>query len=129
MQLDLSSENDHLLVKTCGRITYDQVASGEDPLAQASGFTAYSGKILLDLSGSEYIDTSGISWLLACHKRSREAQGVLVLHSIPPLVWQTLKILQLDRVFLVAVDLPAGRRMVDAAQASPGKKPAVGGTA
>jgi anti-anti-sigma factor len=110
MEIDLSSDGDLLLITTRGGITADQLLVDPDPLTRAAGPHAYSCKILIDLSNSEFIDTSGISWLLTCHKRAREARGALVLHSIPPLVLHTLKILRLDKVFVVAEDLTGARR-------------------
>ncbi len=62
----------------------------------------YSRRVLLDLAGTEYIDSTGVSWLLTCHKRCREGGGKLVLHSLNPLVKQVLQVLKLDRVLHIA---------------------------
>ncbi len=124
MEFDLTSEGDVLLVTTRGRIS-DISPGDDDPLAQNAGPQVYSRKVLVDLSDSEFINTGGISWLLKCHKLAREAKGMVVLHSIPPLVRQTLQILQLDRVFTLAKDLPTARRI--AAGGPPANdEPAVG---
>lgn len=129
MQIEISTEDDVLLVTARGRITYDQLLIEADPILQVAGPDVYTRKVLLNLSDLDYIDTSGISWLLACHKRTREAKGLLVLHSIPPLVLQTLKVLRLDQVFVVAEDLFTARQLAACERSRPSDKPAVRGIA
>jgi anti-anti-sigma factor len=101
MQLNISERDGVTTVAISGRITFNTVEPGQDPLAaQSPGI--YSRPLAVDLSGTDYIDSTGVSWLLTCHKRSREAGGKLVLHSINPLVKQVLGVLKLDRVLNLA---------------------------
>jgi anti-sigma B factor antagonist len=101
MQLSFSERDGVTTVAITGRITFSTLEPGQDPLApQAPGI--YSRPVALDLSGTDYIDSTGVSWLLTAHKRCREGGGKLVLHSINPLVKQVLGVLKLDRVLQLA---------------------------
>jgi anti-anti-sigma factor len=71
--------------------------------------------VLLDLSRTDYINSTGISWLIQAHKQLGKMGGVLVLHSLSPQVRSALELVNLLSVFKVAADrtaalaaLPAG---------------------
>jgi len=76
------------------------------------GDGCYASQVTLDLKHIDFIDSSGIGWLLGAHRRFRSAGGKLVLHSIPPIVGQTLKVLRMDEVFRLAKDESAARSLV-----------------
>lgn len=76
------------------------------------GDDCYSAQVMLDLNHVDFIDSSGIGWLLGAHRRFRGAGGKLVLHSIPPVVGQTLKVLRMDKVFCLAKDETAACSLV-----------------
>lgn len=101
MQLSFTERDGITTVAIAGRITFGTLEPGLDPLARELP-EIYSRRVLLDLAGTEYIDSTGVSWLLTCHKRCREGGGKLVLHSLNPLVKQVLQVLRLDRVLQVA---------------------------
>lgn len=84
-----------------GRITYSTLDLQQDPLVQYDS-NIYSRRVYFDLSGIDYIDSSGVSWLLSCNRRFREAGGKLVLHSLHPLVSQVLRMLKLEKVLHLA---------------------------
>jgi anti-anti-sigma factor len=71
--------------------------------------------MLLDLSATDFIDSSGLSWLLVWHKRYNCAKSKLVLHSIPPMVLDVLRMMRLDLVFNIAADEKAARDMLQGA--------------
>jgi anti-anti-sigma factor len=91
-------------VAVAGPVTQAQVAVIDDPLVKLAGAEIYGRQILFDLRDTELIDTSGISWLLKNHRRAREAGGRLVLHSLPPIVDNVLKVLRMNQVFEIAAD-------------------------
>jgi anti-sigma B factor antagonist len=112
MQLDLISADNHLtLVELSGRITPDSFSQDSEPLASLLGPGAYRRRVLLDLTNSDYINSSGVGWLLVCHKRFRDAGGRLVIHSIPKLVRGVLDLLKMDQVFHLAGDLASARQL------------------
>jgi anti-sigma B factor antagonist len=104
MELTLVSETEDLLrLQAKGRLV-QSVLEHSDPLRDALGSEDFSREVLLDLSEIEYIDSSGIGWLLARHKRFREAGGKLILHSASSAVLDVVRMLRLDTVFLLAED-------------------------
>jgi anti-anti-sigma factor len=82
-----------------------------DPLESLLGPGGFSRKVLFDMERTDYIDSSGISWLIVTHKHFKQAGGLLVLHSIPPRVNQILHFLHMHEVFHVAADEPAARAL------------------
>ena len=68
------------------------------PLVELLGPGAYARHVALDLSDSPYMDSSGVGWLLTCHKRLREAGGRLIVHGAQPVVANMLRLLKLDRM-------------------------------
>jgi anti-anti-sigma factor len=78
-----------------------------DPLQSLLGPDVYTQPLLLSLERADFCDSLGVAWLLSCHRRFKDAGGKLVLHSVPPLVMSTLRLLHLDRVFHLAADEPA----------------------
>ncbi len=105
MELALISDNGATAkLRLNGRVTQAELAAGEDPLLEALGADAYSRKALVDLTGADFIDSSGVGWLLHCHKKFRQAGGCFILHSIPPLVRRTLQVLRMELVLQLAKD-------------------------
>jgi len=72
----------------------------------------YGCRVLLNLTDTEFIDSSGLSWLLECHQKFSEAGGTLVIHSVPPTVLDTLKMMRLELVLHVAEDESAALKLV-----------------
>jgi anti-anti-sigma factor len=55
--------------------------------------------VRLDLSNTSFMDSSGVGWLLTCHKRMRQAGGKLSLCAPHPTVANVLRVLKLERIF------------------------------
>ena len=103
MQLAIQSEDNGVVqVKSSGRITQDQLAKKPDPLGDLLGSGVYSRNLLLDMSDTEFLDSSGVSWLLVSHKKFQEENGRMVIHSVPPIVLNVIKILRMNLVFELA---------------------------
>jgi anti-anti-sigma factor len=118
MELSVSTGSDGLTtVKVKGRITQAKVLAFNEPLAAQLGSGCYAGKVLIDLSGADYIDSSGVSWLIVCHKRFREAGGKMVLYSLSPIIQPVLRLLKMDLVFEIAPDRAAAEALAKGGQA------------
>ena len=61
---------------------------------------------------TRFIDSSGIGWLMVSHKRFLGAGGRLVLHSVPPMIAQVLRLLNLHTILAIEPDLAAARASV-----------------
>lgn len=117
MEVHLSFENDAtVLVRVKGRITQQDFAESEDPLEARYGPGIFTRKILLSLEESDYMDSSGVGWLLRCNKRCREAGGRLVIYGTPPLVLNMLRMLRMELVLTLAKDAAAARALAEEVQ-------------
>ncbi|MGK5557679.1 STAS domain-containing protein [Actinomadura kijaniata] len=57
--------------------------------------------LVLDLSGLEFCDSSGITALLAARQHVQAADAAIVLAAVPSNLMRTLTLVGLDRVFTV----------------------------
>jgi anti-anti-sigma factor len=110
MKLSIAKDDGQCVhVSVTGQVTQREIDPISEPLQELLGPAAYSRQVRLDLSETNYLDSSGIGWLLKCHKRMREKGGKLTLHAPHPMVANVLKVLKLDRVFNVeAAEAPKG---------------------
>src|SRR5262245_5493536 len=120
MKLSIANEDgQNVCVAIAGHVTQRELGPMQEPLVDLLGPTAYSRAVRLDLSDTSYMDSSGVGWLLTCHKRMRQAGGKLTLQGPHPIVANVLKVLKLDKVF--EIEPPGGSR--------PAAEPSQGGDA
>jgi anti-sigma B factor antagonist len=62
-------------------------------------------RIILDLSGVEYMDSSGVATLVEAVQRSRTQQTTLVLCGLQERVRSVFEIAKLDKVFILRPDI------------------------
>jgi N-acetylglucosaminyldiphosphoundecaprenol N-acetyl-beta-D-mannosaminyltransferase len=67
---------------------------------------------VVDMSGVESIDSTGVGVLMAWHKKLRQANGMLVLVAPGPAVNRALRLMRLRDVFLCVPDLPAAQKLL-----------------
>jgi anti-anti-sigma regulatory factor len=101
----VSSEDAVDRVRCSGQVMRYRTPEGPHPLQELLGPDAFARRVLFDMAPTTFMDSSGVAWLLACHRRFESAGGCVVYHSLPPDVDYTLReLLQLDRVLRVAGD-------------------------
>ena len=66
-------------------------------------------RLILDMAGVTFIDSSGLSALISGLKATREAGGFLRLASLGSQVSAVIKLMMLDRVFDVYADVTAAK--------------------
>jgi anti-anti-sigma factor len=108
----LADEGDMVRVRCEGEVRDVRYQIQGDPMEQVLGPGCFTRQVLLDLERTDYIDSSGISWLIVTHKHFKQGGGRLVLHSLPPRVSQVLHFLHMNLVFQVAADEQAARALV-----------------
>ncbi|WP_199439814.1 STAS domain-containing protein [Umezawaea beigongshangensis] len=74
--------------------TADRVRSALDALALGPGW-----RLVLDLSGVTFCDSSGITALVVAHNRARAVNADLVLAGVPDHLVRMLRVVGLDQVF------------------------------
>ena len=105
MNLKIDSQHEGIChMSLCGRISEVANSSMSEELTQLLGEANFNQKILLSLQQTDYIDSSGIGWLLATDKKVRAAGGELVLHSLPLEVQHVFGLMRLNKVLKVAKD-------------------------
>jgi anti-anti-sigma factor len=111
----VSDEGDLLRVQCEGEISQVKFQLNDNPLESLAGPDIYRRRLLLNLDRVEFLDSSGISWLVVSHKNFQQGGGMLVLHSIPPRINQVLQFTRMDRLLRMAEDERAARTLAAAA--------------
>ena len=106
-----SQDNDVTRVELSGRVTQRDISPFDDPLGDLIGAGCYGQRVLLGMQDVEILDSSGVSYLLTCQKRFRQAGGTLVLHSVSPIAASVLKVLNLHQVFEIAADVSSALQL------------------
>jgi anti-sigma B factor antagonist len=104
MKLSIAQDegNNNVRVALAGHVTQRDINPLEDPLITLLGPGGYSKIVRMDLSEADFLDSSGVGWLLSCHKRMKQAGGRLTLERPHPMVANVLRVLKLERVFDMA---------------------------
>jgi anti-anti-sigma factor len=110
MKLQLTSiEADLVCVRVEGSITPGVGGIARDPMEQLIDPRGHSRTILLNLQQADYIDSSGIAWLLSWQRRTRQAGGALGICALTPQVSEVLRISRMDTVLTIWPDEASAR--------------------
>jgi len=111
MKLSIATEEgQNVCVAISGNVTQRELGPIQEPLIDLLGPSGYSRLVRLDLSGTSFMDSSGVGWLLTCHKRMKQAGGKLTLLAPHPVVANVLKVLKLEKVFEIEPASAGGPR-------------------
>ncbi len=111
----LIDDHDLVQLESSGTVSRDGWRLGTNPIEQACGPAVYSRKALLSLASCRYLDSTGVEWLLRCHKRFAVAGGMLIIHSGAPVVSQILKLMRMDLVLNLAENETHARSLLEGA--------------
>jgi anti-sigma B factor antagonist len=105
VELNVSSRyhDDHTIVTICGEIDLYTAPRLHSELAGllAEGMPA---RVIIDMSGVEFCDSTGMNVLLSCLRRARERGGELEIAAPRPAVRKILQVTGLDSVFTLVED-------------------------
>jgi anti-sigma B factor antagonist len=65
-------------------------------------------KVLVDLSGVKYLDSSGVASLIEAHQLARRSGTAFALVAVSPAAMRVLQLARLDRVFTIHPTLGDG---------------------
>ena len=121
MKLLLTSQDD---TATCvaiqGDISQSRFAPNvNNPLEDLLGAGCYKRRVALDLEQGGAIDSSGVGWIMACHKQFLAAGGKLVLHSLPPMIEQVIQLLRLHSILTIKPDRASALAHLSQAKGQP----------
>ncbi|MFZ5831914.1 MAG: STAS domain-containing protein [Planctomycetota bacterium] len=91
-------------VQLKGRITQASLDEVGKQLAEWLESPSPVPPAYVDLGETDFVDSSGLSWLLVWHKRYAMAGSRLIIHSVPATVKDVLRMMRLDMVLDLAVD-------------------------
>lgn len=110
MHLEVLSETGGTIQVRCrGDVVIPDYGPDGDPLARLLGPQVYESTVLLDMEKATFLDTTGVTWLVSCHRNFENAGGRLILHSLPLRVRNILRLLNLEGVLHIVADADAAR--------------------
>lgn len=106
MELKVSSrsQGDHAVVIAAGEIDLYTAPRLHSELAAVIANSAPETRIVVDMSGVEFCDSTGMNVLLSCLRQARQRGGELELAAPRPAVKKILQVTGLDAVFTVNTD-------------------------
>jgi anti-sigma B factor antagonist len=112
VELNVSSRfhDDHTIVTICGEI---DLYTAPRLHSELTGLLAEGmpPRVVIDMSGVEFCDSTGMNVLLSCLRRARERGGELEIAAPKPAVRKILQVTGLDSVFTLIEDTdPRGPR-------------------
>ncbi|MFF7275199.1 STAS domain-containing protein [Streptomyces griseorubiginosus] len=96
------------VVEIAGELDYANVSALQkrlDALALGPG-----QRLVLDMRGLEFCDSSGITALLAARSRAETVQADIALAAVPPNMLRVLRIVGLDQIFTIHPDSETATR-------------------
>ena len=95
------SQGDHSIVIAAGEIDLYTAPRLQSELAEVIANAAPASRIVVDMSGVEFCDSTGMNILLSCLRQVRERGGELELAAPRPAVMKILQVTALDSVFTI----------------------------
>jgi anti-anti-sigma factor len=109
LNMTVASDDGELVTVHCeGDINQIYFQLG-NPLEKILGCMTFTRKVILNLEKVNFLDSSGLSWLVACHRRFTQQGGRMVMCGIPPRILQVLQFCRMDQLFTIAEDEAAAR--------------------
>jgi anti-sigma B factor antagonist len=96
IELDTGGAADAAVIRLQGRLTMVNAAALRSAVADA--VSAGRTRVVLDLSGCEFMDSSGLGAVIGGLKTARQAGGDLRIAALTPQVATVLQLTNLDRV-------------------------------
>ena len=108
----VSGEPGLMRLESAEDITLLDFHDGLNPLDGMLGADGYAGTVLLNLAKSNYIDSTGVGWLIQSHGRFQKGGGRLVLHSIAPMVNHCFRVLGMYDVLHIVANEAAALKLI-----------------
>jgi len=96
MPFSIEARNSYTEVLSTGRL--NMVAAPKLREVVAETVAAGNNRIVVNLSGTDFMDSSGLGALIGCLKLARQAGGDLRIACVQPQVQMVLELTSMDRV-------------------------------
>lgn len=97
MKIQSTSQGDMHVLELSGELDYHSSPELREKLTELTAKQA--PKILVDLSGVDYMDSSGIATFVEAFQKAKRYQGRLILAALTPTVRGVFEIAKLDSIF------------------------------
>jgi len=105
VQHSTREERGALVVSLVGEVDLEQSPKAREILLAS---VARASRVLVDLSGVAYIDSSGVASLVEAYQEARKRRAVFALVSPNPAARRVLQLARLDKVFVIHETLAEG---------------------
>ena len=110
MKLSVVADDGVVVRVRCeGEISEIRFQADGNPLENLLGPGCYARKVILDLERADWIDSSGINWLVRTNTAFKTQGGTFVLFSLARRVDEVLRFCKMERIFRIAPDENAAR--------------------
>ena len=110
MRYEVRDEGQALVVALAGEVDLETSPDARKVLLEA---VAQNRPVLVDLSGVDYIDSSGVASLIEALQHAKRNGRMLALVSVSEASFRVLRLARLDKVFSVHATLEAGLTALD----------------
>lgn len=89
--------------------------AGSAPALEERGksvITEQGAKLVLDMTGVDYISSAGLRTLLVLAKTAKTVNGALALHSVQPMVREVMEISGFDKILFITADSAAAQALL-----------------
>jgi anti-sigma B factor antagonist len=97
-EVDTTVRGGHLVLAVAGEVDLASAPSFRRAAIEAAGD---AGRVVVDLTACDHLDSVGVGLLLGLHKRLRERSGSLVVVCPEPRVRRVLELTEVDRIITV----------------------------
>ena len=105
MQHEVREEGGSVVVSFQGEIDLEHSPRAREVLLECVGRAC---PVLVDLSGVEYIDSSGVASLVEALQQAKSQGNSLTLASVSPSAMRVLELARLDKVFTIIASVSEG---------------------
>jgi anti-anti-sigma factor len=106
----VSEESEFVRFRIDGELRVDESAERR-PFERMLGDNCYCRTLFLDLEACNFIDSSGIGWLIVQHRLFERGGGQLILHDAPSAIEQALAFARMHSYLTIARNLAEARQI------------------
>jgi len=106
MKISVTSQGDIQVLELSGELDYHSSPELREKLSELTAKQA--PKILVNLSGIDYMDSSGIATFVEAFQKTKRYQGRLILAELTATVRGVFEIAKLDSIFEIAPTVAEG---------------------
>ncbi|MCH8804868.1 MAG: STAS domain-containing protein [Planctomycetes bacterium] len=108
LRIRMTGEGDTRVIEVTGEVDLNSSPQLRGKMLEL--IEQYKGRLVVDLAGVNYMDSSGVGTMVELKRRVERQGGSVVLARLQPRVRSVFEITQLDKFFTIVDDLDEARR-------------------